>query len=645
MGSEKVILIQDCASRERHVRHLLRDLKALQMMLEADVFEKGIERIGAEQELCFVDECWRPAPVIMEVLDKLSDPHFTTEFARFNMEINLDPVVLKGACLSDYEKVLKSYLDKGEAAANAVGAHLLLTGILPSIRFSDFKSENLTPLPRYHALVNFLHELRGGLFEFRIEGPDTLITHDGLALFEGSNTSFQVHLQVHPSEFAKLYNWSLAITAPLMAATCNSPLLLGKRLWRETRIALFQQSIDTRSVSEQFRDRSPRVTFGSGWIKDSILEIHKDNIMRHKIMLGSTIEEDAIEVLRNGGIPKLYALNIHNGTVYNWNRPCYGITDGKPHLRIEMRVMPAGPSVVDEIANAAFWIGMMKGMPEQYADISKKMDFDLAKDNFIKAARQGLGAYFYWSNRNKQISPSDLILKELLPIARDGLEKAHIDPVDIDKYLGIIRERVETSRTGAHWQLVSFQKLKKMGTKDEALVATTAAMFRRQQEGKPVHRWTLAELSEAGIWVNRYWTIEQIMTTDLFTANEDDPLDLVANLMDWRNIRHLPVENNKGELVGILTCKHMMRYYSQTQNHPITASVREVMSKQMLTVAPDMKTVDAISLMKENDVSCLPVVQNGKLVGLVTEYDFVHIAANLLNEWAAGKSIETPKTT
>lgn len=633
MGAEKVSLVKDAEARQQHVARLLRDLKALQWMLDHDCFESDVQRIGAEQEFCFVDQHWRPAPLITQVLEHLSDEHFTTEFARFNIEVNLDPQLFVGSCLSEMELTLKGFLNKAEQAANVSGGHILLSGILPTIRFRDLTPENLTPLPRYRALVDYLHELRGGLFEFRIEGPDALVIKDGLALFEGSNTSFQVHLQVSPHHFASLYNWSMAITGPILSACTNSPLLLGKRLWRETRIALFQQSIDTRNFSELIRERAPRVCFGSGWITNSIADIFKEDIARHRVMLTSTREEDPMAVLAEGGVPKLFTLNVHNGTVYRWNRPCYGITHGKPHLRIEMRALPAGPSVVDEMANAAFWLGLMKGMPSEYAHLAKDFDFDFAKENFFMAARYGLGANLWWAGNGRKarrIPAPELLCNILLPIAREGLHKAHILPDDINRYLGVIEERVKTGQTGSQWQLDTYNQLKTMASKDEALVATTAAMFHRQQSEAPVHEWTQGALEETGSLSSRYATIEQIMTTDLITVNADDPIDLASNLMDWRGFNHLPVEDERGVLVGILSSKMLLRFYSQSENHPIRAKVGEIMNTDFIVITPETPTLEALQLLRDHKVECLPIIRNGNLVGLVTEFDFVQIAANLL---------------
>ncbi len=624
-------IIKDKNQRHQATAHLLQDLKALEKMHENGLFESDIQRIGAEQEVSLVGYDWKPALVLMDILSKINDERFTTELAQFNLEINLDPLVFTGDCLTQLERNLWRLVVKGENVANQFNAHLLLVGILPTLHQSDLDIKNITPSPRYKSLLDMLHELRGDSFEFRIEGKDQWIARAQDSFYESSNTSFQVHYQLPPDGFAASYNWAQAITAPVLACATNSPIFLGKRLWRETRIALFQQSTDVRNTDAHYRDRSPRVDLGTRWVKGSVLDIYRENATRHKPIFVSTRMEDALQVLAEGGVPKLYQLCIHNGTVYNWNRACYGITEGKPHLRIENRVLPAGPTIIDEVANAAFWLGLMKGMPPEYAKIDQRMDFDVAKRNFLYAAQLGLGANFYWNGSTKQIRSDELILKELLPIAREGLANAAVDGKDIDRMLGIIEERVKTGRTGSQWVLDAHKKLSKESNKDDALIALTAGMSRRQQEGSPVHTWDLPETAEAGSWKNRYWTIEQIMKTDLFTVNEDDPVQLAANMMYWQDIRHLPVENNQGELTGLVTCKLVMVFYS---NHDdgTNASVRDIMEKNLVTVSPQTKTMDALELMKKNHFGCLPVLHNNKLVGLVTERDFMNIAAELLKE-------------
>ena len=254
---------------------------------------------------------------------------------KFNLEINLDPLVFTKDCFSVLEKDLLFYLNKAEKVANQFNAHIIQVGVLPTIRRSDITFDNLTPLKRYRALTDKLRELRGSDFEFRIEGTDELITKDQTTLFEGCTTSFQVHFQVEADNFASTYNWAQAVLAPVMAVATNSPIFLGKRLWRESRIALFQQAIDTRKESEYWREESARVCFGNEWLKNSVLDYYQDNISRYQLLLKTNQEEDPIEMIKNGQAPKLRALNVHSGTVYKWNRACYGVTDGKPHLRIE----------------------------------------------------------------------------------------------------------------------------------------------------------------------------------------------------------------------------------------------------------------------------------------------------------------------
>ena len=629
MGSEKVSILKDSSSRINFTKHLLKDIEALEIMLDKGMFEKGVKRIGAEQELCFVNKNWRPAPIAMEVLEVLKDEHYTTEYLKFNLEINLDPLVFTGNCFSALEKDLSYYLIEAEKAANQFDAHIIQVGVLPTIQRSDITFDNLTPLKRYRALTDKLRELRGSDFEFRIEGTDELITKDQTTLFEGCTTSFQVHYQVEADQFASTYNWAQAILAPVMAVATNSPIFLGKRLWRESRIPIFQQSIDTRKESESFREESARVCFGNEWLKNSALDYYQDNISRYQLLLQTNQHEDPLEMIENGKAPKLRALNVHSGTVYKWNRACYGVTDGKPHLRIENRVFPSGPSSIDQIANAAFWLGIMNGMPSQYAYISQRMEFDHAKSNFLKAAKLGMGASFKWVD-GKELTSVDLLKNEMLPIARKGLEKAKVDQEDIDRFLGIIEERIHSSKTGSQWQLDSFNKLRKEGTKDEAIVATTAALFRKQQENIPVHDWSLAELSEAGDWKNRYKYVNQIMSTDLFTVRQDDLLDFVSNIMNWRKIRHIPVENEKGELVGLITSRNLIQYLcKRNREHE---SVESIMTKDPVTVSPDTSISEALRLMLDFNVGYLLVVQNKRLAGILTEHDLVKITARLWEE-------------
>lgn len=632
MDKKTVKPVTDKKQLKRFMHFLLGDIKALEKMLAEGFIESDVRRIGAEQELCLVDKSCRPAPLSMEVLSKINDDHFTVEIAKFNLEINLDPLPFTGDCLRKMEGQLNGLLSKLGIVTEDLGIDVILVGILPTVRRMDFESGNVTPVPRFIALTSSLSELKGGSYELHIRGTDELIAKHNSPIFESSNTSFQIHLQTAPDEIVRSYNFAQAIAAPVLAAATNSPLLLGRRLWKETRIALFQQAIDTRLASYVSREKSPRVTFGNGWIKNSILEIFQDDVARYKILVSMDVEEDSLKTLKGGNVPELKALRAFNGTVYRWNRVCYGISDGKPHLRIENRILPSGPTIKDEMANAAFWLGLMNGICDQYGDINEVMEFDDAKTNFFKAAAAGLDTQFKWAN-GKVISADELIMQELLPIAEAGLKKALITESDIEHYLEIIRERVASRKTGSSWILNSFSKLTDEGTKDEALVSITAGIINRQKVGDPVHKWELAGNDEAGSWTGRYRRVEQIMSTDLFTVEEDDLVDLAAGIMTWKHIRHVPVEDKQERLAGLITSGILLRHYGANfEKGKEQSAVKDIMIKNPVTVTPETLTTDAVAVMHKNKIGCLPVVKDGKLVGIVTEHDFMNVSAHLLRE-------------
>ena len=267
MGQHELSIAKDPESRKTFLRHLLHDVEAIETMLEDGLFESGITRIGAEQEFCLVDKHYRPSLNSLQVLEKISDSHFTPELARYNLEINLDPLPFQENSLSEMEASLRSLLDKAEQAAGSFEEKIILTGILPTIDYRAVQMEYMTPKQRYEALANIIAELRGEDFELNITGVDELILKHHNILFEACNTSFQCHLQIEPNEFSDMYNWSQMLSGPVLSVAANSPLLIGKQLWAETRIPLFQQSIDTRGKGYHLRERAQRVTFGNRWIK------------------------------------------------------------------------------------------------------------------------------------------------------------------------------------------------------------------------------------------------------------------------------------------------------------------------------------------------------------------------------------------
>ena len=561
MGNLNVIPANDSAKVRRYMQFLFKDIAGLEKMIAANMIEEGVTRIGAEQELCLVDKTFRPAPVADEVLAMLDDDHFTTELSKFNLEINLEPLKFEGDCLSAMESQLASYLTALQKKVHLLDSDYILVGILPTIRSSDLDIENMTPRVRYYALNDTILRMRGGPQEFRIQGTDELITRHNSVMFESCNTSFQVHYQVGAGDFMNAYNCAQAVSGPVLAACTNSPLFLGKRLWQETRIALFRQSTDTRRHANELRDSKSRVVFGDSWIKNNVLDIVREDITTHRPLVISEELEDSAKQLEKGEVPSLRALALYNGTIYKWNRACYGISEGKPHLRIENRYLPAGPTMPDEIANAAFWVGLMHGLPMQYENVAEKLEFDVAKANFIKAARVGLSSKFRWIG-GKDYMAEDLILNELLPIAKEGLAKAKINQQDIDRYCGILEERVKTGKTGSQWITDSFNTLKKQESADASLIATTAGILNRQKKNQPVHLWDSVHINEAGGGVNRYRRIDQIMSRRLYTVQEEDLVDLVTNIMMWKQIRHLLVENDKGELVGLVTMGRLWKHYS-----------------------------------------------------------------------------------
>ncbi|MBK7408605.1 MAG: CBS domain-containing protein [Saprospirales bacterium] len=637
MGEQKVSLVEDQQQMERFVRYLLNDVKALEYMLENDWFESDITRIGAEQEMCLVfNKSQKPAPIAVEALEKMQDFNWVdTELARFNLEINLDPREFAGSCLRDMENETLGRLRQISERLDPFDASIILIGILPTLQKSDLEMHNLTPVKRYFALMEALNrQLKGSAYELHLNGIDELHLRHGSPLLEASNTSFQVHLQVAPSEFVKMYNIAQALAAPVLAMGANSPLVYGRRLWHESRIALFQQGIDTRTSHEHMREQNPRVSFGNGWLDQSIMEIYKEDIARFRVLLAADVEENSLETISRGEVPKLRALQVHNSTVYRWNRPCYGISpNGKPHLRIENRVLPAGPTVVDEVANAAFWLGTMVGMADNIGDIRDFLSFDDARDNFTKASKFGIDSNFTWF-KDRKVTATELVAKELLPLARIGLEKKGIAQKDIDRYLGIIEERARLHTNGARWQLRAFTSLKKLVSRDEAVSGITSATLKNQKLEKPIHTWEMPKLEDLDHYSPSKIRVEEFMETDLFTVQKDDIIELVAEMMDWRKIRYMPVEDAKGHLVGLITSRLLLRYYTHKDSPQCAGKtlVKEIMIEKPQTISPNATIIEAMKIMRENKLGCLPVVKNGELMGIVTEMDYIRVAGRLIEQ-------------
>jgi CBS domain-containing protein/gamma-glutamylcysteine synthetase len=619
------------AERRLAIRWMLQDLRALEQLLADKAFETGVHRIGAEQEMFLVDASWQPAPGALELLAAITDTHFTTEVGAFNLELNLDPQDFKGDSLRRVEQQLDELLALARACANAAGLEVVLAGILPTIRKGDLRMENMVQNPRYLALNEALMELRGEDVELHIKGTDELRVRQDSVMAEACNASFQVHLQVSPDEFANLYNVAQVLAGPVLACATNSPLLFGKRLWAETRIALFEQSVDTRRPGHHLRERSPRVTFGTGWVQESVAELYREDISRFRPLLAPDDYQDPFVALSEGRTPALEALRLHTGTVWRWNRACYGVAGGLPHLRIENRVLPSGPSVVDEIANAALWLGLMRAIGTKHHDVKRLMDFEHARANLVAGARQGLSAHLNWLDGEERLA-STLALDQLLPLAAEGLDEVGVDAADRDRYLGVVERRVRSGHTGSRWLLSSLAGLRAQGTPGERLNSVTAAMVARQKGHAPVAEWSAASLDEGGGWRHNFVTIEQMMSADLVTVAEDDPVELAANLMDWHRIRQVLVEDAGHHLVGLVSYRTILRLLGRGLPPEGLGDVLigDVMRRDPVCVPPDVAPLRALEIMRSFGIGTLPVVHDGQLVGLVTEHDFMNVAGVLL---------------
>ncbi len=524
---------------------------------------------------------------------------------------------MKKDAFAQVENQLIRLLEKAKVSAEKYNNKIVLTGILPTISKRELEFKYMTPKPRYWVLNDMLKELRGTNFRLHLRGVDELfIKHDSV-MFEGCNTSFQMHLQIAPDDFISSYNWAQAISGPLLGVCTNSPLLLGRELWSETRIGLFQQSIDTRNSSFALENKQSRVSFNKKWAEGTVADLYKNDIAKHKVIISGDIESNSLEELEKGNIPKLQALCIFNGTIYRWNRPCFGMCEGKAHLRIENRYIPAGPSVLDEMANFAFWVGLMKGRPSKFDDMPSIMDFKDAKSNFVKAARTGKESVMVWMGN--QISVRNLVLNELLPIAKSGLKKMKIDNKDIDRLLGVIEKRAK-SITGSQWNVKNYRKLRENLKQDDALLSLTKAIYENQKNNIPVHDWPMIDNHPKDYQDTHL--VGHIMTTQLFTANKNDLADLATNIMKWKGINHMPVENNSGKLCGLLTKTHIDHFEKKNvDNNNII--VADIMTKNVIIVKPSTKILEAIHLMKKNNIGCLPVVQQKSLVGIITIKDTI----------------------
>ena len=480
-------------SREDRTRYrdkVRQCLDVFARMLADSSFDESRALTGLEIELNLVDGNADPAMRNATVLEAIADPAFVTELGQFNIEINVPPRELADDGLLQFEKQVRASLNAAEDHASGVGAHLAMVGILPTLRRELLTPDVLSANPRYALLNQQIFMSRGEDISIRIEGVETLDTRCDSIAPEAACTSVQFHLQVGPQEFAAHWNAAQAIAAVQVALGANAPYLFGKELWRETRIPLFEQATDTRAEELKTQGVRPRVWFGERWIT-SIFDLFEENVRYFPPLLPICEDEDPTEVLDRGGVPRLDELRLHNGTVYRWNRPNYDVVDGAPHVRVENRVLAAGPTVVDIMANAAFYFGLVRRMAVQERPQWTQMSFGVAEENFHTACRHGIDASVFWPGAGS-VPVTELVLRRLLPLAYEGLDMMGADPDERDRLLGIIEHRCLTRRNGAEWQVETARASEAAGTGDRAEVMRMLLReyLPRMHSNTPVSRWT-----------------------------------------------------------------------------------------------------------------------------------------------------------
>ena len=437
------------ADRARFRAKVHRCLDVFAEMLGNATFDTDDPLTGLEVELHLVDEAGDPALKNMQALEAIANPAFQTELGQFNLEFNVAPQRLAGNGLAGYEDVLRASLNAAEEKAAAVGAHMVMIGILPTLREAHMTWDSISPNPRYRLLGEQILAARGEDVEIDIAGNDHLhVTADSI-LPEAACTSFQLHIQVSPESFANYWNAAQAVAGVQLAIGANAPFLFGRQLWHETRIPLFKQATDTRSAELKTQGVRPRVWFGERWIT-SVFDLFEENVRYFPALLPIVGDEDPAEVFAAGGVPTLAELRLHNGTIYRWNRQVYDIASTAPHLRVENRVLAAGPTVVDMVANAAFYFGIVRALAEQDRPVWSQLAFATADENFVAGARDGIDAQVYWPGVG-QVPVTELVLRRLLPMAAAGLQEWGVDDALIGRYLGVIEGRCKAHTNGAEW--------------------------------------------------------------------------------------------------------------------------------------------------------------------------------------------------
>jgi hypothetical protein len=487
VGDEVAAKVFTGEDRKRYREKVKRCLDVFARMLAEARFDADRRSIGLEIELNITEETGDPAMANQHVLEMIADPDWQTELAQFNIEINIPPRTLADGVLSELETSVRSSLNHAEEGARKAHARLLMVGILPTLTEDLLNGSALSANPRYALLNEQIFAARGEDLHLAIDGVERLSVYADTIAPEAACTSVQLHQLVDPTAFARHWNAAQCIAGIQLAVGANSPFFFGRELWRETRIALFEQATDTRSEELKAQGVRPRVWFGEGWIT-SIFDLFEENVRYFPSLLPVVEDEDPLEVLERGDTPRLQELRLHNGTIYRWNRPIYDVVRGRPHLRVENRVLPAGPTVVDTLANAAFYYGLVRVLADEDRPLWTQMSFSAAEENFHACAREGIAARVYWPGLG-EVPAAELVLRRLLPMAHDGLERWGVDAADRDRLLGIVERRCVEGRNGASWQADTFHRLYERLDREDALREMTVRYRDLMHSNEPVHTW------------------------------------------------------------------------------------------------------------------------------------------------------------
>ncbi|MCX2970129.1 MULTISPECIES: glutamate-cysteine ligase family protein [Streptomyces] len=480
--------------RRRYREKLHQCLQGLRTLLAQQRFERPRNLMGLEIELNLADADGMPRMINEEVLDRIASRDFQTELGQFNLEVNILPHPFHGRVLDQLAEELRTGLAYADRKAGEADARILMTGILPTLTPDDLSSANFSNAERYTLLNNEIMAARGEEVRLDIDGPERLTRTSPSIAPAAACTSVQLHLQVTPSRFADVWNAAQAVLGVQLAVGANSPFLFGRELWRESRVPLFLQATDARPPEFAAQGARPRTWFGERWI-DSAYDLFAENVRYFPALLPLCAEEDPLRVLADGGIPSLAELALHNGTVYRWNRPVYGVADGVPHLRVENRVLPAGPTVTDVLANTALYYGLVRSLADEQRPLWTRMPFSVAEANFDAAARDGIEARLCWPRHGRggglhTVPAHRLVLDELLPTAAAGLDAWGIEPADRDFYLGVIEGRCRRRTNGAAWQAAAYHRGREGGLdREKALAAVARRYVDLAHTGEPVHTW------------------------------------------------------------------------------------------------------------------------------------------------------------